>query len=91
MNPRLSALLTTAIVSGLLAAPAAKAEDSAQAGADNTMSADKHSCKGEASGDKHSCKGQKTAKAKKMDKKADKNSCKNGCGEAKSKKDESKE
>jgi hypothetical protein len=76
MNSKLSALLTTAIVTGFMAAQVAKAEDKAPK-ADDQVKAEKNSCKGEAH-DKNSCKG-----AKKGGKKHDKNSCKNGCGEAK--------
>lgn len=87
MNNKLSALLTTAIVTGLLATQAAKAEDTGTQKAGDQMAAEKNSCKGQKATDKNSCKGQKDMKKKKKDK----NSCKNGCGEAKDKKDDTKE
>lgn len=62
MNNKLSALLTSAIVTGLLAATAAKAEETAPAAQGNTeeMAAAKHGCKGEKAV-KKAKKGQKTA------------------------------
>lgn len=81
MNNKLSALLTTAIVTGLLATQVAKAEDTNPKGSGDQMAAEKNSCKGQKAADKNSCKGQKDMKKKKKDK----NSCKNGCGEAKDK------
>lgn len=88
MNNKLSALLTTAIVSGLIAAQAAKAEDSSTKASGDQMAAEKNNCKSMKSDDKNSCQGMKKDTKKK--KKTDKNSCKNGCGEAKDKKDDSK-
>lgn len=97
MNTKLSALLTTAIVTGLLATQVAKAEDSAPKSNDHMAAEkngckgmkddDKNSCKSMKADDKNSCKGTKDAKKKK---KADKNSCKNGCGEAKTQQEEGK-
>ncbi|MGZ3823856.1 MAG: hypothetical protein ACXVCR_02810 [Bdellovibrio sp.] len=80
MNTKLSALLTTAIVTGLLAATTAKAENApaggAGANADTAVTGKDHACKGEMK--EHSCGGKK--------KKMKKNACsgKAGCkGEAK--------
>jgi hypothetical protein len=88
MNKKLSALLSTAIVSGLLAAQVAHADDAdATKGAKDQVAAEKNSCKGQKAGDKNSCKGQ--MKHKKEMKKKDKNSCKNGCGNMDDKKDDS--
>ena len=87
MNNKLSALLTTAIVSGLLATQVAKAEEASTQNTGDQVTAEKNSCKGQSASDKNSCKGQKDMKKKKKDK----NSCKNGCGEAKHKKTETKE
>ena len=85
MNTKLSALLTTAIVTGLLSTPIVKADETATQGSADQVSGEKNGCKGMKSDDKNSCKGAKEKKKKK--KKADKNSCKNGCGEAKEKKE----
>ncbi|MGZ3799873.1 MAG: hypothetical protein ACXWRZ_18790 [Bdellovibrio sp.] len=87
MNTKLSALLTTAIVTGLLAATTAKAENAPAggAGADTAVTGKDHACKGEmkqegkdaAKMKEHSCGGKKKMK---------KNACsgKAGCkGEAK--------
>lgn len=85
MNKKLSALLTTAIVTGLLASQTVRAEDTATQKAGDQPAVEKNKCKGHADKeDKNSCKGQK---AKKKKKKGEKNSCKNGCGESKDKKD----
>ncbi|MGZ3745034.1 MAG: hypothetical protein ACXVB1_15005 [Pseudobdellovibrionaceae bacterium] len=87
MNNKLTAFLTTAIVTGLLASNTVKAEDTtASQGSGDQVTSEKNNCKGMSAGDKNSCKGMKDKK-KKL-KKAGKNSCKNGCGEAKEKKDE---
>jgi hypothetical protein len=83
MNNKLSALLATAVVTGLMASQVVRAED-APAKSGDQATAEKNSCKG-AKHDKNGCKG---AKAK--DKKHDKNSCKNGCGEAKKTTEEGK-
>lgn len=89
MNKTFSALLTSAIMTGLIAAQTAKAEESTtQKPAGDQMSAEKNGCKGQKADDKNSCKGHADMKKKK---KVDKNSCKNGCGESKEKKDESKQ
>lgn len=88
MNNKLSALLTTAIVTGLLATQVAKAEDATAQKSGDQINAEKNSCKGMKTDDKNSCKGMKDKKKKK---KSDKNSCKNGCGEAKDKKGDTKE
>lgn len=87
MNTKLSALLTTAIVTGLLATQAAKADDTGAQKTGDQMAAEKNGCKGQKATDKNTCKGTKDKMTKK---KSDKNSCKNGCGEAKEKKAESK-
>jgi len=84
MNQKLSALFTSALVTGFIASQAVKAEQSQTGQSADQMKAEKNSCKGE----KNSCKGQEDAKKKK--KKSDKNSCKNGCGEAKEKSEEQK-
>ena len=86
MNNKLSALLSTAIVSGLLAAQVAKAEDASAPKSNEAVAAEKNNCKGHKGAEKNNCKAMKAEK-----KKGDKNSCKNGCGEAKDqKKDETK-
>lgn len=87
MNNKLSAMLTTAIVSGLLATQTAMAEDASTAKAGDQMAAEKNSCKGQMAAEKNSCKGHKDMTKKKKDK----NSCKNGCGESKENKTETKE
>ena len=79
MNSKLPMLLTTALVTGLLAAQVAKAEDTHTKNTGDKMSAEKNGCKGMKKEHKNSCKGKK----KEHLKKDDKNSCKNGCGEAK--------
>lgn len=90
MNNKLSALLTTAIVTGLLATQVAKAEEATtNKTSGDQMAAEKNSCKGMKADDKNSCKGMKKDAKKK--KKMDKNSCKNGCGEAKDKSQEKKD
>lgn len=82
MNKTLSTLLTSAILTGLMAAQTSHAEDKNQVSSTgDQMTAEKNGCKGQNSADKNSCKG--TADMKKKKKKGDKNSCKNGCGEAK--------
>ncbi len=83
MNNKLSALLTTAIVTGFLAGQVAKAEDAAAQNSGEKVTAEKNTCKGE----KNTCKGHSDSKKKK----SDKNSCKNGCGEAKDKESAKKE
>lgn len=83
MNKTLSTLLTSAILTGLMAAHTANAEETKAPAQGDQVSAEKNACKGH---DKNSCKG--NAEMKKKKKKGDKNSCKNGCGEAK--KDETK-
>lgn len=94
MNNKMAAILTTAITTGLLAAQAARAEDSAgqkqgnqaESGKNGCGGKDKNGCEGkEKNGcegkDKNSCKG----KDGKKKEKSEKNSCKNGCGESKDK------
>lgn len=89
MNKKISALLTMAIMTGLIASQAVKAEESTtQKAAGDQMSAEKNGCKGQKTDDKNSCNGKSDMKKKK---KSDKNSCKNGCGESKEKKDETKQ
>jgi mannitol-specific phosphotransferase system IIBC component len=78
MVNKFSALLTAAVVTGLVAVTTARAEDKAAEKHGDQMAAEKNSCKGMKAEDKNSCKGQKGMKKKK-----DKNSCKNGCGEGK--------
>lgn len=76
-------LLTTAVVSGLLAGAAAKAEGSAtEKSGDPAASDNKEKCKGMNA--KDSCQGKKDSKHKK--KKG--NSCSNGCGGEKEKTDD---
>ncbi len=91
MTKKLSALLTTAMVTGLIASHSAKAEETTTAPkADgDQMAGDKHGCDGKKADDKHSCKGMKGVK---KGKKGEKHSCKNGCGEGKKsdKKDDAK-
>jgi uncharacterized membrane protein len=84
MNNKLSALLTTAIVSGLLASQSAKAEESAntKAAGDKTV-AEKNTCKGEKGEGKNGCN--QASKENHKKKQKDKNSCKNGCAESKEK------
>jgi len=77
MNQKLSALFTSALVTGLIASQAVKAEQSQTGQSADQMKAEKNSCKGQED-------------AKKKKKKSDKNSCKNGCGEAKEKSEEQK-
>ncbi len=87
MNNKLFSLLTTAIVTGLLASQVAKSEETSTVkGSEDQMSTGKNSCKGMKVEDKNSCKAIKNKKQKKLDK----NSCKNGCGEAKNKMEENK-
>ncbi|PIS11594.1 MAG: hypothetical protein COT73_03135 [Bdellovibrio sp. CG10_big_fil_rev_8_21_14_0_10_47_8] len=76
MSNKITALLTTAIVSGLMAASVARAEDAAGGHTGDKMAKEKNNCKGKVRNEKNSCKGQKAMKKKK-----DKNSCKNGCSE----------
>lgn len=91
MNNKLSTLITTAILSGLLAHSTAGAEEAGKTSdSANKAMAEKNSCKGknscagkngcagknEEEDDKNSCKG----KVKKK-KSAAKNSCKNGCAQ----------
>lgn len=77
MNNKLTGLLTTAILTGLMASTAAQAEDKPANASGDMKAAEKNHCKGHAN-DKNGCKGE-TAKKKSKDK----NACKNGCGEAK--------
>lgn len=87
MNNKLSTLLSTAILTGLLATQVAGADDKTSQKSGDQMAAEKNTCKGQAPADKNSCKGSKKEMKKK---KVDKNSCKNGCGEEKAKKEEAK-
>lgn len=88
MNNKLSALLTGAIVTGLLASTAAKAEEAATTqNKGDEMSANKSGCKGEMKADaKAGAKAEKTGAKNecKGNKKAHKNKCagKGACGEA---------
>lgn len=75
MNNKLTALLTTAIVSGLIASQSAKAEDTANQKAGDEMSGEKTKCKG------HMGKDKKTEDAKKQKKKDKGSSCAGSCGE----------
>lgn len=85
MNSKLTGLLTSAIVTGLMAAQIAKAEEpTAKTG--DAAAVEKNGCKGEKSGEKNSCKGMKDSKKKKKEK----NSCKNSCGEKNEKQEEGK-
>lgn len=85
MNTRLTSLLTTAIITGLLSSQTAHAEDTgASKASGDQMAVEKNSCKGHKAEDKNSCKSMNGMKKKKKDK----NSCKNGCGEAKGSKEE---
>lgn len=87
MNNKLTGLLTTAIITGLMAGSVASAEDKTTEGSDKSkVSADKNACKGHSTMDKNGCKGESMKK-----KKADKNSCKNGCGESKTNTDKAGE
>lgn len=88
MSKKLSALLTSTIVTGLLSSGALKAQDAdSKTMSNDEMSSGKNGCKGMSASDKNSCKGKKKEDEllKKKKKMKDKNSCKNGCGEAKNK------
>lgn len=88
MNKTVTGLLSAAIMTGLMAAQNAKAQDSSAPQKDeNQMTADKNGCNGKKHEDKNSCSGKANMKKKK---KSDKNSCKNGCGESKEKSTEEK-
>lgn len=79
---KMSTLISSAILSGLLAGTVAHAQDNSAAKKDEHVAAGKNACNGKEMGEKNSCKGQEAAadQMKKKKKKSEKNSCKNSCG-----------
>jgi hypothetical protein len=88
MKKQVTALLTTAIVTGMFATQMAKAEDAATPAKESAeqVAPEKANCKGMKAEDKMNC----NAAMKMKKKKGDKSACKSGCGEAKMKKGEAK-